>query len=208
MTVIHLVFLVEEPSMEAFLNGLLPRVLAPECTFEVHSFQCKADLLTNLPVRLKAYAKWLPENWRIVVVVDRDQDDCHELKKRLEAIAACAGLNTRTCSANKTWQLVNRIVIEELEAWYFGCWQAVCAAYPRVSSMLIKQKRYRHSDEIQGGTWEAFERVMKRYGYFQGGLNKIEAARSINLHVDPLYVTSPSFRLFCDTLGEICRSRS
>lgn len=204
MTVGHLVFLVEEPSMEAFLNGLLPRLLASRCTFEIHSFQGKPDLLANLPNRLKAYARWLPENWRIVVVVDRDQDDCYELKNRLEEVAVLSGLHTRTRSGGEAWQVVNRIAVEELEAWYFGNWLAVCAAYPRINPMLIKQKRYRHPDAIKGGTWEAFEQVVKRYGYFQGGLNKIEAARSIGSHVDPHYTTSPSFKLFCDTLEELC----
>ncbi len=30
----HLVFLVEEPSMEAFLRGLLPRIIPEACGFE------------------------------------------------------------------------------------------------------------------------------------------------------------------------------
>ena len=29
----------------------------------------------NLEPRLRGYARWLPEDWRIVVMVDRD--DCH-----------------------------------------------------------------------------------------------------------------------------------
>ena len=53
------------------------------------------------------------------VVVDRDSDDCHKLKNKLEDIAKEAGLTTRT-SAGSKWQVVNRIVVEELEAWYFG----------------------------------------------------------------------------------------
>lgn len=61
--------LVEELSMEAFLRALLPR-LFPGRTFEVHPFQGKNDLLGNLEPRLRSYASWLPEDWRIVVVVD------------------------------------------------------------------------------------------------------------------------------------------
>lgn len=44
---LHLEFLVEEPSMEAFLNVLLPR-LFPDCTFRVHAFQGKTDMLDKL----------------------------------------------------------------------------------------------------------------------------------------------------------------
>ena len=43
---LHLEFLVEEPSMEAFLNVLLPR-LFPDCTFRVHAFQGKERILQN-----------------------------------------------------------------------------------------------------------------------------------------------------------------
>jgi len=44
----HLELLVEEPSMEAFLRALLPRVLPAGRTFEVHAFQGKDDLLAKL----------------------------------------------------------------------------------------------------------------------------------------------------------------
>lgn len=128
MTAMHLEFLVEEPSMEAFLRALLPRLLPSDRSFEVHPFQGKSDLLSKLLDRLRGYAQWLPEDWRIVVVVDRDDDDCAKLKTKLEAMAEAAGLMTRSRAAGRRWQLVNRIAIEELEAWYFGDWQAVCRA--------------------------------------------------------------------------------
>ncbi len=96
MTASHLKFLVEEPSMEAFLRALLPRLLPACCTFEVHPFQGKADLLGKLQNRLRGYAQWLPDDWRIIVVVDRDDDNCKTLKQHLEAMAAAAGLRTRS----------------------------------------------------------------------------------------------------------------
>ncbi len=55
----HLELLVEEPSMEAFLRELLPRMLSVECTFKIHPFQGKPDLLDKLQNRLRAYAKKL-----------------------------------------------------------------------------------------------------------------------------------------------------
>ncbi len=74
MTRRHLVFLVEEPSMEAFLRTLLPRRLPADCGFEIHPFQGKADLLDKLPARMRGYSGWLPKEWRIVVIVDRDDE--------------------------------------------------------------------------------------------------------------------------------------
>ncbi len=67
--------------MEAFLRILLPRLLPEDRSFEVHAFQGKSDLLGKLQDRLRGYARWLPEDWRIIVVVDRDDDECLALKK-------------------------------------------------------------------------------------------------------------------------------
>ena len=128
----HMELLVEEPSMEAFLRALLPRMMPQGRSFEIHAFQGKSDVLGKLQNRLRGYAQWLPEEWRIVVVVDRNDDDCQALKQQLESLALGAGLRTRSRPGRHSWQLVNRIAIEELEAWYFGDWAAVCLAYPRV----------------------------------------------------------------------------
>jgi hypothetical protein len=204
MPTAHLELLVEEPSMEVFLRALLPRLLPQDRTFEIHPFQGKRDLLGKLEQRLRGYAAWLPPDWRIVVVVDRDDDDCRVLKRQLESMARRAGLLTRTRVGNATWQLVNRIAIEELEAWYFGDWAAVCSAYPRASANVPRRQGFREPDAIAGGTWEAFERVMQAHGYFKGGLAKIEAARAIGAHVDPARSSSHSFRTFSQAIVEAC----
>ncbi|MFN7309225.1 MAG: DUF4276 family protein, partial [bacterium] len=187
---------------EAFLGVLLPRLLPRDRTFGLHPFQGKGDLQNKLEVRLRGYAEWLPEDWRIVVIVDRDNEDCLELKARLEAIAQRAGLRQRTSSGTPQWQLVNRIAIEELEAWYFGDWQAVRAAYPRVASTVLYRQGLRDSDAIAGGTWETFERVMRKHGCFKGGLPKIEAARAIAAHIDPARSRSRSFRILHAAIDE------
>ena len=89
-------FLIEEPSMEAFLKGLLPRVLPEGCTFACRVFRGKEYLLRKLGNRLHGCRHWLPDGWRIVVVIDHDNDDCRALKDRLEQAAADAGPLTRT----------------------------------------------------------------------------------------------------------------
>src|SRR5712692_2971729 len=130
MSVEHVEVLVEEPSMEAALRLLLPKLLG-EVSFEIYTHQCKDELLSRLPQRLRGYAGWLPKTWRIVVVVDRDDDGCGDLKERLERIAADASLVTRSTTRGTAYRVVNRLAIEELEAWYFGDWAAVRAAYPK-----------------------------------------------------------------------------
>ena len=192
----YLEFLVEEPSQEAFLQELLPSHLPAGVTFQVHAHRGKRDLLSKLDGRLRGYAKWPGNNWRIFVLVDRDNDDCQELKQRLEDISAQVGLLTRSRAGGNSWQVVNRIVIEELEAWYFGDPEAICSAYPRVSLRTLNQARYRNPDAISGGTWEALERVLQRKGYFHGGIKKVEVARNIAAHIAPQRNRSRSFQVF------------
>ncbi|MBK1734051.1 hypothetical protein CKO15_01885 [Halorhodospira abdelmalekii] len=200
MSALHFELLVEEPSMEAFLNSLLPRLLPQDRSFRVYPFQGKKDLLGKLQNRLRGYAAWLPENYRVVVVVDRDEDDCHQLKDRLDSISASAGLRSRTATGDDRWQVVNRIAIEELEAWYFGDWEAVREVYSRVPANIPNRQGFRDPDAITGGTWEAFERILQRHRYFETGLRKVEAARALGQVVDPVRSTSRSFSLFCATL--------
>lgn len=206
MTVAHVEVLVEERSMEAALREFLPRILG-DLTFEVYPFLCKNDLLLKLPHRLRGYRSWLPEDWRIVVVVDRDDDDCIQLKRQMEWMALEANMATRSAAKDGTYTIVNRLAIEELEAWYFGDWDAVRAAYPRVSENIPRKSAFREADAIQGGTWEAFEGVMKKAGYFRTGLRKIEAARTIARHWCPDSNTSRSFQVFCDVLKEMAAAR-
>jgi Domain of unknown function (DUF4276) len=158
--------------------------------------------LKKLPARLQGYTHWLPETSRIVVVVDRDDDACHVLKQQMEGMIAAAGLRSRSVAGATTWQVVTRIAIEELEAWYFGDWAAVRAIYPRVVATLPKVKHYRDPDAIAGGTWEAFERVLQKAGHCKSGLRKIEAARALGEKMEPERNRSRSFQVFRDALLE------
>jgi hypothetical protein len=191
-----LIVFVEEFSMEAALELLLPKLLG-DIEFQIIRFQCKDDLLKKAPERLRGYASWLPANWRILVLVDRDDDDCIALKAELENMAAVAGLLTKTAADNgQCFQVVNRIAIEELEAWFFGDWSAVRAAYPRAPETLPQKAGFRDPDAVAGGTWEALERVLKKAGYFSTGLRKVELSRSVAVHMNPPNNTSRSFQKF------------
>jgi Domain of unknown function (DUF4276) len=202
VSVEHLEILVEEPSMEAALRAFLP-IVTGDVTFEVYPHQCKSELLQRLPERIRGYAPWLPPSWRILILVDRDDDECVTLKKTLDDAVENAGLRTRSKAQGKSWQVVNRLAIEELEAWYFGDWHAVRQAYPRVPDTIPAKKKFRNPDAIRGGTWEAFERILQSSGYFRGGLRKIEAARNIGAHFQAARNTSQSFQAFCSVVAEL-----
>jgi hypothetical protein len=202
MKIEHVEVLVEEPSMEAALAVLLPKMLG-EISFQIHTHQSKHDLLATLLPRLRGYATWVLPNHRLLVVVDRDQDECSELKGRLDEAARVAGLKTRTEAGISECTVVNRIAVEELEAWYFGDWNAVRSVYPRVPETIPSKAPFRNPDGVAGGTWEAFERILQKAGYFKGGLRKIEAARMIAPHMNPDANTSPSFAVFRSAVTEM-----
>ncbi|MGH7434313.1 MAG: hypothetical protein ACRENE_01410 [Polyangiaceae bacterium] len=67
MTVSHVEVLVEEPSMEAALGALLPKMLG-KTSFQVYVHNGKTDLLASLPGRLRGYAAWMTADYRILVV--------------------------------------------------------------------------------------------------------------------------------------------
>ncbi len=191
-------FYVEESSAEAALIELIPRILHDKnFDFDIFPFQGKPSLLKRLPDRLKAYRHRLGEDWRVIVLVDRDNADCLQLKQELESISKSVGLSTRTTSPSQ-FQVINRIAIEELEAWFFGDVEALVAAYPRLDPNLAKQAPYRDPDAIVGGTWEKLEVVLNVE--HPGGLEKIRAAHEIARHMQPERNRSKSFQVFRDAL--------
>jgi len=192
----HLLFFVEEPSAEAALGNLMRKCLPVEVTYQFIVFQGKQDLLHNLSSRLKAYASWLPEDYRIIVLIDEDRQDCHELKSQMEEAALAAGLLSKSQAEERPFQVLNRIAVEELEAWFFGDIDALRQVYPRLPATLGKRKGLRDPDAISGGTWETLQQVLQRYGYYPAGYPKVQAAQEISRQMAPTRNRSHSFQVF------------
>ena len=191
---------VEEESMEAFLKAFLPRFLDPAINWKPINHQSKQQLLRELPNRLRGYGH-IPSNVRpkSLVLIDRDKDDCRLLKQRIEESACIAGLSTKTNpAADGSFDVVNRIVIEELEAWFFGSVPALAIAWPGVPANLAAQTAYRDPDAIAGGTHEALFRVLQQAGHHKGAgrLPKIDTARRMGRLLDPATNGSRSFQQF------------
>lgn len=186
----HLEVLVEEPSAEAALEDLLPQI-APKSTFKVHAHTGKLDLLGRLPGKIRAYSRILKvhADWRVIVLVDEDRQDCKKLKRRVTDLGRSLGMQRN---------LLTRIAVEELEAWFLGDVGALTSAFPKVPSSLAERRGFRDPDGVAGGTWEALERVLQRAGYFHGGLRKIEAAHAIAKRMNVEENRSRSFRTFRD----------
>lgn len=194
---INLEVLVEEPSTDLVLRHLLPKIV-PEVEFRIRDFQGKDLLLKELPRRLAGYASWVETTrTRVVVMVDRDDDDCRALKQQVVEIVERSALRS---GSHPNSHVLVRVVVEELEAWYFGDLPALRRAYPRVPASLAKQTRFRDPDSIAGGTWESLEKVLKDRGYHATGLRKRRAAADIAPHMNVEVNSSTSFRVFRDGL--------
>ena len=197
----HIEFLVEEPSAAEALMNVVPGIIGGTHSFDIHYHQGKRDLLRKLPARLRGYHRWIPDDWRIVVLVDEDRKDCHAIKNNLEETAAAAGFHTKTTpDACGRFQVLNRLAIEELEAWFFGDVEALRWQFPKIPTTLDKKAKYRNPDSIAGGTREALEAVLQRAGYYKAGVPKIEAARLISIRMHPFRNRSRSFQNFMSGL--------
>lgn len=119
----RVIFLLEEPSMKAFLLEYLPR-LVPGWKHEQHFLlvphQGKSDLEKSIPNKLR---NWREPGVRFVIVRDNDGADCRDLKARL--------LDMSDGVVRQRAALV-RLVCQELEGWYLGDDTALEQAYPQV----------------------------------------------------------------------------
>ncbi|WP_169312361.1 DUF4276 family protein [Methanoplanus limicola] len=140
-------FFTEEESAKIILDEILPQILPHDIEWNVYSFRGKKDMLGKLLFRLRAYHHTPLAFRKVVVLIDSDHQDCIELKSELEQIAAKAGLPTKT-SGCESFRVVNRIVVEELEAWFFGDVQALSSAYSSVPKSLSGRRGYEFPDKI------------------------------------------------------------
>ena len=135
------------------------------------------------------------------MLIDEDRRDCHELKAKLEQAAHEAGFVTKSSAAeNEDFQIVNRIAVEEIEAWFFGDVEALHTAYPRISQNLQYQAKYRNPDAVRGGTYEALERLLIQKKYYRERISKPTAAQNIAQHMVPSRNRSKSFQVFVEGL--------
>lgn len=192
--------LVEEPSMKAALEVLLPRIVG-DLPVEIRAFAGKDNLLRKLPGALRGYGAWARgTGLGIVVLVDRDDDDCRQLKCRLQqSLPPDVPLTIFSAAhPDRHGQVLNRVACEELEAWLLGDVGALRAVYPRLPVSMADRRPFRDPDAIAGGTWEALERLLQGSGYHAGGLPKYSCAKAVAVYMNVEENRSVSFRHFRD----------
>jgi hypothetical protein len=187
-------FFTEEESARIILDAILPQILPDGTEWNVYAFHGKNDMLVKLTNRLRAYHHEPLSSRKVVVLIDSDHQDCSEVKSRLEKIAKTAGLVTKT-SNSKSFRVVTRIIIEELEAWFFGDIEALSSAYASVPKSLATKKGYEFPDLIHDPV-EQLSHILKKE--YSGRLPKLEVAGRISRYMIAERNRSLSFQAFCD----------
>jgi len=183
----RVVFLLEERSMKALLEGLLPRFF-PDLKFQCVPHEGKHDLEKSIPRKLRA---WQEPGVRFVIVYDNDGGNCMELKRRLTAL----------CNESGRPDTLVRIACQELEAWYFGDPEAMSMAFGKKQLRNIGNKaRYRDPDAI---TYPSKE-ISKLIPEFQ----KISGARKMSVHLGRTGNRSGSYHALMDGLERLAASLS
>ena len=176
------VFLLEERSMEAFLEKFLPRFF-PDLPFLCIAHNGKNDLEKRFPRKLRS---WVDPSTRFVILRDNDNADCKALKAKLQALCRDGGRE----------DALVRIVCQELEAWYLGDLDAMADAFGHDHIRRLKSKaRYRNPDLIR----KPSEEVKRLCPSFQ----KMEGARKMAIRLSGEANQSPSFKAFLNGLAKL-----
>lgn len=162
--------------MKYLLDELLPRILPPDVTFQTILHHGKRDLERSIPRKLRGWKE--PGDIRFVILHDQDTKDCVSLKQEL--LQLCA-VTDRPCLV--------RIACQEMEAWYFGDIDALCAAYDRPKLReVIGKKKFRVPDAIPDPKEELYRLIPEH--------QQISGAKRVAPHMDIERNTSASFQQF------------
>jgi hypothetical protein len=180
----RLIFLLEEPSMRALLEGLLPR-LFPDVPFLCVTHNGKADLERSIRDTLR---NWRTPGDRFIILRDSDGADCGEVKDRI----------LQLCHEGRREDTLIRIVCQELEAWYLGDPDAMAAAFGENELRNIRDKpRYRFPDNVTKPS-QHVDRLVGEYG-------KVAGARLMAQHLTREGNRSPSFEVFVSGIERLLR---
>ncbi len=172
----ELVFLLEEASAAAMLEGLLPRLIPSDVVPRYITFEGKQDLEGQLVRRLRGYRN---PNAHFVVMRDQDaQSNCKVIKRRLEKLCRQAGRDG----------VLIRIACRELEAFYLADLRAVEQGLG-LSGIAAQQasRKFRDPERLNSAKQEL--RALTKHRY-----QPVEGSRAIGPCLDLENGRSRSFR--------------
>ncbi len=182
----HLVFLLEEESMKALLDVLLPEILPEGIDFICIPHEGKQDLEKSVPRKLRA---WQTPGTSFVIVRDKDKADCLEVKKHLVDLCIQAGRS----------DCLVRIACHELESWFLGDLAAVEKAF-NINKLSGQQqnRKYKDPDKLANAS-EELEKLVKGY-------RKVSGAKKIAFHMSIDRNSSHSFNCFVQGVRGLTKS--
>ncbi len=172
----ELVFLLEEPSATAMLEGLLPRLLPEGVTVRTIVFEGKQDLEKRVVKRLRGY---LNPDAKFVILRDKDAADCLALKDNLR----------RKCIEAGRPDTLIRIACHELESWYLADLAAVEKGLNIRGLAESQQKQWFRSPDDLPNPVDVLQKVAPLY-------QKLSGSRAIGRHLNLDNDRSKSFRNF------------
>ena len=179
----RVIFLVEELSMQAFLEIFLRR-LFPDMEYLCVPHNGKFHLDRNIVHTLRG---WRIPGDRFVIVRDNDGGDCHALKERLREL----------CRQGGREDTLIRIVCQELEGWYLGEPDAMAEAFGDEQLRNIgRQAPYRNPDARLKPSSDV-ARLTPRF-------EKSSGARRMAEHLTREGNSSPSFAVFLSGVEKLC----
>lgn len=178
-----IVFLLEEPSAQDALQGILPEILPPDVTPVYLVFEGKQDMEKRMPRRIRG---WLAPNSVFVVLRDQDSGDCRVIKERLHTLCREAGKP----------DAVVRIACRTLESWFVGDWEAVGEAFQQPKLVTLKQKALYQDPDHLGDPVNELRKFIPDY-------QKRDGARRISRHLDLTRNRSRSFQVFVEAVRRL-----
>lgn len=150
-------------------------------------------LLNQLPAKLKGWS-YFGDDACVLVLVDADDDPCHELLTQLNSMLARL--------PKRPPRVLFRLAIEETESWFIADVDAVVAAYPKARTQKLRRIV---ADDIVGA-WEELAAALGLMNSEVTGADKYAWAERISPHLNLDEPRSPSLRKFIDGVGrEISR---
>jgi hypothetical protein len=182
----HLVCLLEEPSAEEMLKGVLKNILLKDIIVHYMVFEGKQDLERRLVKRMQYWQK--PDSV-FLVMRDKDSGDCKLIKQ---------GLLDKVTKAEKQDVTIIRIACHELESFYLGDLFAVEKGLV-INGLSRRQQnqKYRTPDVLANASDELSKLTKKTY-------QKIGGSRAIApyLKIDGSN-TSHSFNILLEGLKKL-----
>jgi hypothetical protein len=144
-----LVFFLEEPSAQAMLEGVIPRLLDPSITVKYRAFEGKNDLEKQIEKRIK---NWISDDTKFIIIRDKDSGDCFLIKQNLQQKCQNAGRN----------DVLIRIACHELESWYLGDLQAIEKGLELSGLAKLQEKQKFRDPDILGNASDELKKLSKQ----------------------------------------------